>query len=239
MRIALAGILHETSTLVDTPTTMTDFERDHGIFRGEDLLDRFRGANICIGGFIDAAQRCGFEPVPLLSTSAHPGGRIHRQDYEDLRDEILQRLRDADLLVRLDGILLQMHGAMVADGIDDADGDMIDAVRHAVEDRPVVVTTDLHSNHTPLRMAAADAIVGYDTYPHVDMNERGQEAASIIARTVRGEIKPTMAMHQLPLFWNYRCQMTSHPTMDEVLRRIHDLQRRPGVVCACVATSFP
>ena len=89
------------------------------------------------------------------------------------------------------------------------------------------------------RVAAADALVGFDTFPHVDMAERGVEAAEIIARTVRGEIQPRMAIHQMPLFWSTACQVTAHPPMDEVLRQVHAMEARPGIVCVTIATGFP
>ena len=240
MRIATGGICHETSTLVATATTMRDFENGFGLFRGPEVLKRFRGTNTCTGGFIDGAVAHGFELIPLLWTSAYPGGLIRRDDYELLKGEFLDRLRKADAEETVAGALLDLHGAMVIEGIDDGDGDMIEAVRSVLgPGRPIVVTQDLHANHTCRRVAAADAIVGFDTYPHVDMAERGREAADILVRTVRGEVHPIMALKQLPLFWGTRCQVTAHPPMDEVLRRVHDLERRPGILSVTVATGFP
>lgn len=241
MRIATGGIIHETSTCVDSPTTMSQFEFDRGIIRGADIFDRFRGTNVCTGGFIAGAERCGFELVPLLRASAFPNGLIVRGDYEALKQELLDRLAAAERDGgRVDGALLDLHGAMVVDGIDDGDGDVIAAFREYLgPDRPIVVTQDLHGNHTRARVTLADALVGFDTFPHIDMAERGVEAAEIIARTVRGEIRPQMAIHQLPLFWSTRCQITAHPPMDEVLRRVHEIEARPGIICATIATGFP
>jgi microcystin degradation protein MlrC len=241
MRIALGGISHETSTFINTPTTLADFEQGFGLYRGTAVIERFRGANMCTGGFLDGADKHGFEPIPLLWTFAYPSGLIERQAYEALKAEFLQRLANAEVQGGpVDGVLLDLHGAMVVEGIEDGDGDFIESVRQAVgPDRPIVVTQDLHGNHTARRVAAADAIVGFDTYPHVDMGERGREAADLIVRIVRGEIRPTMALRQLPLFWGTRCQVTGHPPMDEVLRRVHELERRPGVLSVTVATGFP
>ncbi|MGE0605778.1 MAG: M81 family metallopeptidase [Pirellulales bacterium] len=238
MRIAMGGVSHETSTFVPTPTTVADFERGFGLYRGQQIIERFRGANICTGGFLDGAAKHGFESVPLLWTFAYPSGVIPRKDYDQLKGELLDRLRAADAESPLDGVLLDLHGAMVVEGIDDGDGDMIESVRQAVGNRPIVVTFDLHGNHTPRRVAAATAIVGFDTYPHVDMAERGREAADLIVRTIRGEIKPVMALRQLPLFWGTRCQVTGHPPMKEVLDRVHELEQRPGMLSVTVSTGF-
>jgi microcystin degradation protein MlrC len=239
MRIAIGGISHETSTFIDTPTTLADFEQGFGLYRGQEVVERFRGANTCTGGFLDGAARHGFEAVPLLWTFAYPSGLIRRADYDLLKGEFLDRLRAADADARLDGALLDLHGAMVVEGIDDGDGDLIEAVRGVLgADRPVVVTQDLHGNHTPRRVAAATAIVGFDTYPHVDMGDRGREAADLTVRAIRGEIRPVMALRQLPLFWGTRCQVTAHPPMDEVLRRVHELEQRPGILSVAISTGF-
>jgi microcystin degradation protein MlrC len=240
MRIAIGGIIHETSTFVRTRTTLADFSQSRGIARGAEILAVYTDTNVCTGGFLDGARRFDFEPVPLLRADAWPGGLIVRADYEALRDELCERLRQADAEARLDGVLLDLHGAMVVDGIDDGDGDVVAAVRNALgPDRPIVFTQDLHGNHTRLRVSAGDALIGFDTFPHVDMAERGLEAAELIARTVRGEIRPVMAIHQLPLFWATSKQVTAHPPMDEVIRQVHALETRPGILCVTVATGFP
>ena len=237
MRIATGGIIHETSTCVTTSTTMDDFEHDRGIIRGAAMLQRFRGANVQTGGFIAAADELGFELVPLLRASAFPGGLICRADYDALKAELIERLQSAG---PVDGVLLDLHGAMVVDGIDDGDGDVIAAVRAAVgPDVPIGVPQDLHGNHTEWRVEVADAIVGYDTFPHIDMAERGRETGEIIVRTIRGEIRPTMALHRLPMFWSTPCQVTAHPPMDEVIQRVHEMERRDGVISMTVATGFP
>src|SRR5262245_7093952 len=168
MQIAIGGISHETATFVDTPTTVADFERGFGLYRGDDVLERFRGTNICSGGFIDASIEHGFQPIPLLWTFAYPGGLIRRADYDSLKGELIARLRDADHNGAVDGALLDLHGAMVVEGIEDADADLIEAVRAVLgPSRPIAVTFDLHGNHTPRRVQAANVIVGFDTYPHV------------------------------------------------------------------------
>jgi microcystin degradation protein MlrC len=165
---------------------------------------------------------------------------VRRADYDALLRELLQRLQAADAATPLDGVLLDLHGAMVVEGIDDADGDVVAAVRHSIgPQRPIVVTYDLHGNHTPRRMQAANASLGYDTYPHIDMAERGREAAALIASAIRGEIRPVTALAQLPMFWSAPRQVTAHPPMDEVLRRVHAIEQKPGIIAASVATGFP
>src|SRR5438552_7200374 len=153
MRIAIGGISHETSTFAKTRTTLADFADGFGLFRGPQILERFRGTNICTGGFIEGAQRHGFELVPLLWGFAYPSGLITAEAYTALKGELLERLRNEQTHGGVDGVLLDLHGAMVVEGIEDADGDIITAVRDAVgPDCPIVVTFDLHSNHTARRV---------------------------------------------------------------------------------------
>ena len=171
MRIATGGVSHETSTFVKTRTTFQDFENGKGLLRGNEIIVQFRGTNICTGGFIDGAEKYAFELVPFLWTSAEPSGLIVREDYDALKAEFLARLQRAESEGGpVDGVLLDLHGAMVIEGAEDGDGDFIAAVREVMgPDRPIVVTQDLHSNRTKRRVEVADAIIGFDTYPHVDL----------------------------------------------------------------------
>ena len=160
MRIATGGISHETSTFARTPTTRREFETGLGLFRGPEILQHFRGTNSCTGGFIDGADRHGFELVPLLWTFAYPGGLIAAADYAALKAEFLDHLAQAVAVGGpVDGVLLDLHGAMVVEGIDDGDGDFLAAVRRAVGPGcPIVATFDLHGNHTQRRLDAATAV---------------------------------------------------------------------------------
>src|SRR5262249_44454413 len=157
------------------------------------------------------------------------------------KDEFLDRLRQAQAAPgSVDGVLLDLHGAMVVAGIDDADGDFIESVRNVVgPECPIVVTFDLHGNHSEKRVAAATAIIGFDTYPHVDMAERGREASDLIVATLRGTIRPVMAFERVPLFWGVENQVTAHHPMREVLDHVHAIEQRRGVVSVTLATGFP
>ncbi|MHC4877196.1 MAG: M81 family metallopeptidase [Planctomycetota bacterium] len=241
MRIAIGGISHETSSFAPGRTTIADFESGFGLYRGQEVTDRFRGSNTCTGGFLDGSDEHGFEAVPLLWGFAYPSGLIVRDEYETLKSDLLQRLADADTdSGPVDGVLLDLHGAMVVEGLDDGDGDLVMAVREVIgPDRPLITTYDLHGNHTVDRVEAADAIIGFDTFPHIDMAERGREAATMIVRTLRGEIHPVGAIHQLPMFWGTRRQVTAHPPMNDVMRRVHAIEERPGILSVTLATGFP
>ena len=241
MRIAIGGISHETSSFAVRQTTIADFESGFGLYRGDEILKRFTDTNICTGGFIDAARQLNFEVVPLLWGFAYPSGLIVAEDYQHLKQEFLERLDQHQATHGpVDGVLLDLHGAMVVDGIPDADGDLIESVRKPVgDDCPIVVTFDLHGNHTERRVRAATAIVGFDTYPHIDMAERGREAAELIVRTIHREIMPRMAFRSIPLFWHTPTQVTALAPMNEVMDRVHHLESQPGILSVTLATGFP
>lgn len=239
MRILTGGILHESSTFAAGTTSLRYFETGRGLLRGEAILHTFRGANVCPGGFIEGAETHGFELVPLLWTFATPSAVVERAAYEALKAEFLAGLRREGAR-GCDGVLLDLHGAMVVEGIEDADADLLAAVREAVgEQTPVMVTTDLHSNHSAARVAACNAIIGYDTFPHVDMAERGREAADLMVRTLRGEVRPVSAIRKIPLIWSAELQVTAHPPMNEVMQRVFAAERQPGMLAVTLATGFP
>lgn len=241
MRVAIGGISHETSTFARTRTTLPEFVTGFGLFRGEEIIERFRGSNICTGGFLDGAARHHFQVVPLLWGFAYPSGVITAETYATLKGEFLQRLRDEQQAHGpVDGVLLDQHGAMVVEGIPDADGDFLAAVRQAVGPHcPVVATFDLHGNHSELRARMATAVVGFDTYPHVDMAERGREASDILVAAIRGEIRPVTAWRPIPLFWSAACQITHQQPMKDAIDMIHRLESRPGILSVTLATGFP
>jgi microcystin degradation protein MlrC len=239
MRIITGGVLHETSTFAAGTTTVRDFETGKGLLRGAALFDTFRGANFCPGGFLEGAERHGFELVPLLWTFATPSGLIERAGYEALKSEFLAGLR-RECAPGVDGVLLDLHGAMVVEDIEDADTDFLAGVRQVVgESIPVIVTTDLHANHSAVRIAACSAIIGYDTYPHVDMAERGREAADLMVRTIHGGVRPVSAIRKIPLIWSAELQVTAHPPMEEVMQRVFEAERRPGILSVTLSTGFP
>lgn len=237
VRIAAGGFTHETSTFTPVRTTRADFDTGYGFFRGDEIFEHLTNVNVPTAGFIEGGRIHGFDVVPLLWTFAYSSGLSDRETYEEIKNELLARLKAA---LPLDGVLLDQHGAFVTDGIDDADGDVIQSVRDLIgPECPIVVVFDLHSNHTQKRLEAADAIVGFDTFPHVDEAERGLEAAGLIVRIIRGEIKPTSALVHVPLFVHPTRQVSGIWPWREATAELHRLEDEPGVLTATIATGFP
>ena len=235
MRIATGCIGHETNTFSPVATGLDNFKG--GNFHvGDEIVAAFAGTHTITGGFLEQAGVVGIEVIPLLWTFATPSGTIEQRAYEALKEEFLACLQQAG---PLDGVFLDLHGAMVTEAHEDAEGNLLRAVREKVGSLPLVVTLDLHANITEQMAEYADVIIGFDTYPHVDCHERGMEGAQVIAEMVVGRIRPTMAYRQLPLLTSPPPQCSMRPPMSEAVAYLHALEARPGVVTATLSMGFP
>ncbi len=237
MRIATGGINHESNTFSTIPTTWESFAGNNGLSEGEAIVERFSGTNTITCGFIEGCSEYGYELLPLIWASATPSDAVQQEAYERLKSRLLKRLEG---LGKVDGVLLDLHGAMVAKETDDVEGDLLEAVRGVVgPNTPLVATLDLHTNMTQQMVRNADVLVGFDTYPHVDMFERGKEAAAILRSMLERGIRPTMAFHKLPLFWAVSKQITDKPPMKDVLDYAHRIEGETGIINVTFSTGFP
>ena len=172
--------------------------------------------------------------VESLAAFAQPAGITVRKVYESLRDEILTDLRAAD---PVDIVLLVMHGAMVADGYDDCEGDLLQRVRAIVGPDVVVgLELDLHCSITQKMLDHADAIITFKEYPHVDGLARAEELFDICKRTLDGEIRPVMAMHDCRMINMWR---TPVEPIRSVVADMQAAETRDGVLSVSFAHGFP
>ena len=236
MRIATGGISHETSTFTTVPTTISSADERQGYLHGQEILDKYRGVNTPIGGFIEGADAHGLDLVPTIFWEAHPGAPLPRADFATIVNDLLRGIEAAG---KIDGVLLELHGAMVAEDVPDGEGHILAAVRELVGPGiPVVAQLDIHSNVSCRMVEKADVLIGRETYPEVDMAERGRECADVLFRIVQEGLRPTMALHQMTLVWGMN-QVTAHLPMREAIDYLHEVESRPGVVCASIATCYP
>src|SRR5262249_18822605 len=167
MRMAIAGFMHESNTFNPLRTDRAAFAAQSLLF-GDELVREWRDAHHEVGGFLEAAQTLGFEPVPLLMAWATPAGPV----TADVFDEVTGRLVDGLRREKPDGLLLALHGAMVGEGNLDADGETLSRLRAALgHELPIVVTLDLHGNLSERLIRHSTAAVAYRTCPHVDQRE--------------------------------------------------------------------
>ncbi len=240
MRVATGGLSHESSTFTPVPTTRESYA-ERFLLEGDDILRTFAGTNTPIGGFIAGAQVHDFELIPTLFGEPQPSAPTPRPLYDELLGRMLAGIANA---LPLDGVLLELHGSMAvgdldaADGLGDAEGHLLAAVRETVgPDVPVLAQLDIHSNVSQQMAAKADVLIGRETYPEIDMAARGRECADVLARIVREGLRPTMALHQIPMVWGLN-QVTAHPPMRDAIAELHRIESLPGVVCGSIATCF-
>lgn len=241
MIIASGGIQHETNTFSHVPTTLADFQRDSQCgpnFEGGDFLRKmYSGTAKIHGGYLAGAQEANIDLRPLFCAHAQPAGAVTQSAFDTMTDMFLDRLKK---LGPVDGILLDLHGAMVAEDFEDAEGEFARRVREQVGmEIPIVMTLDYHANITAQMATLANVIIGYDTYPHVDMNERGREAILLLRRIINGEVTPCMTYAQVPLLTLPPMQCTLREPMRTLMNQVHELESRPGVLTATVAMGFP
>jgi microcystin degradation protein MlrC len=234
MRIFSATIATETNTFSPLPTSLASYCEGVWLRPGEHPE---AAPLMCTAPLWVARRRAAAEGFTLIEGScfaASPAGLTSRADYEAMRDEILDQVRAA---LPLDGVLLGLHGAMVAQGYDDVEGDVIERVRAIVGPGcRIGVELDPHCHLTLLRVRMSDFIVLYKEFPHTDVVERAEDLLDIMLRTLRGEVRPVMAL--------YDCrQIGSYPTTLKLMRgfvdRMAALEGHDGVLSVSIGHCFP
>lgn len=228
MKVFAGGIITETNTFSPMPTGMRDF---HIVRAGAIPEDGISAVMDC---WQQRTEERGWEFIFSLEAGAQPAGITTRATYESLRDEMFDALKAA---LPVDMVLLNLHGAMVADGYDDCETDMITRAREiAGPDAKIGVELDLHCDVTDDMIEHADIIVIYKEYPHVDIADRAEEVFSLTADAAEGKIKPTMAL--------YDCRMIGmYLTPDEPMRSLVDsmieMEGKDGLLSVSIAHCFP
>jgi microcystin degradation protein MlrC len=225
MRIAVGGIMHESNTFADLPTDRRRFE-EGSVTRGDALALAWRDAHHEVGGFFEGAERFGFDVAPTVMAWATPAGPVE----DDVIDEVVEEIVDGCRRSSADGLLLALHGAMVSRGHADADGEVLRRLRSALGELPIVATLDYHGNVSHPMAENADALVGYQTYPHIDQRRCGVDAAGLIARTVRREIRPVVELAKPPMILNLLGQDTDRKPMLSLMKAARDAER--GAACS-------
>ena len=235
-RIAIGGIWHETNGFAAGLTELADFHA-YQYAEGAAMLERYRGTGTELGGMIASAGDCAFELLPTVFTGAVPSATIARSALDTLCTGIRAHLAASG---RVDGMLLVLHGAAAAEGIDDADAFVLERIREVLpHPLPIAATFDFHANLSEAMVAGADVLVGYDTFPHVDMAERGAEAARLLARLLTSPRRPARALAKVPLLTVPQKQATDREPAKSIMSALHAIEARPEIWCGSVALGFP
>ena len=238
-RIAIGGFQHETNTFAPSLATLREFEMGDEwpeLTTGAGLPDRVRGMNLPIAGFIDEAERSGHRLLPTTWGSASPSSYVTEHAYEHIAGLIVEGLRAAR---PLDAVYLCLHGAMVSEHLEDGEGELLRRVRSLVGgDVPVVASLDFHSNMTPEMIEHADALVGFRTYPHIDMADTGRRTARHLDGLLRGSGATHRAFRQVPFMIPLTWQCTTSEPMRSIMEMRDDLEDAE-VASLSVMAGFP
>jgi microcystin degradation protein MlrC len=238
-RIAVGGFLHETNTFAPTKATYDAFVHGGGWPRmelGANLLKTLRRINVGLSGFIEAAEAEGWDLVPTIFTAATPCAHVTTDAYERIAKVIVDGIASAG---KLDAVYLDLHGAMVAEHLDDGEGEILARVRKVIgKDLPLVVSLDLHANVTPEMVEHADALIAYRTYPHVDMAETGRACARHLALLLRTKQRFAKAFRQSPFLIPISWQCTNDQPTRGIYEKLAALQSE-AVPTLSFAPGFP
>ena len=235
-RVLLAQFMHETNTFSKLPTTLDDYRRRF-LVEGEAMVSKFKGTRNEMGGYIDAAATHGWQPVYAVAANATPSGTLTRETWETIRDIILKTARKAG---KLDGICLSLHGAMVSETEDDAEGALLEALRGIVgPDVPIATTLDLHANATVRMASNANALVSYRTYPHIDGYDRAVQAAALVQAAMEGNKRPRCLLVQPAMLEGADHGRTTQPgQMRDMLAKADAFEKEPGINVVSIQAGF-
>ncbi len=233
MRFVIAGVAHESNSFSSVPTRYEDFT----ILDGEQIIEQHTTANSTLTGYLKACREAGVEAVPVYAARATPSGPVTAEAFERLTTEMVAAIKAAG---PIDGVLMYQHGAHVADGQVDADGEITRRAREAVGvGVPIAVTLDMHANVSEGLIQHSDVLVVWRTNPHVDADVRAFEAATLAIRQARGEVTPTQALVQVPAAINILRQDTSLEPMASLVAELEAVAGRDDVLSASLAEGYP
>lgn len=232
MRLVLATMKHETNTFSPVPTDLARFG-GRGLHRGAAVVEAYTGTNTPLAAYLDLARAAGAEIVTPIAAEASPSGPVQRAAYEEMTGAIV------DAVARgCDGVMLDLHGAMVAEHHDDGEGELLARIRAVAPGIPICVTLDMHCNLTARMVENCTMMIGYKTYPHVDMREVGGHIGRVFLRSLAGEVNPVMVWGNAPVL----AQTLRMGTADEPMRGLQAMARdaeRGAILAATFFGGFP
>lgn len=235
-RVLIAGFKHETNTFSILETGIPAY-RERALYFGDEVPKTFRDTNSEIAGFMDVCDRHGWQPCFSVAADASPSGRVTKAAYDEITGRILA---DAVAEGPVDAVLLQLHGAMVADHTDDGEGLLLRMLRQKLGPAvPIGATLDLHANVTDDMARYADVIVSYRTYPHIDQRAIANECGDLVARALAGEIAPVCTVRRGPMILGVDHGRTTAPgPMLDALAMAKAAAETPTILSVSVLAGF-
>ena len=233
MRLVLGMMKHETNTFSPLRTDWARFQ-DWSAFAGEAARKAFETTAMPLGAYMKLARERGAEFTIPMAAEAMPSGPVERDAYERMAGAICEAVAKG-----CDGVLLDLHGAMVTVDHEDGEGELLARIRKIAPDVPIAVTLDLHTNLTQRMVDNCTALIGYKTYPHVDMYEVAEQVGRIVLDSMEDKCRPVMAWRSLPLLSQTLRQGTDDEPMKSLIAMTRAAEAQPGVMAASVFGGFP
>ncbi|MFP6770852.1 MAG: M81 family metallopeptidase [Alphaproteobacteria bacterium] len=230
MKLVLALMRHETNTFSPLATPLSSFRPKSG----QRAAELYRGTNNPIAAFMDIAEREGAEYTVPMIANANPSGAVDQAAFDQMADSICQAVGAG-----CDGVMLDLHGAMVTQDHDDGEGELLRRIRAIAPGIPIAVALGFHTNLTAVMVNNATVITGYCTYPHIDMGETGRRAGETLIRAMAGEIKPLMLWHSLPMLTHMLRQTPMDQPMKDIMNRAMAAEAAGEVLHASIFGGFP
>jgi microcystin degradation protein MlrC len=234
-RVLTARFMHETNTFSRVPTDMAMIRRRDYHLENE-IPVAFRGTQSAFGAAFEAADKFGWTLVYPVSANPNPSGIVTDEAFETITRMIIDAVGSKG---PIDGVLLFLHGAMVSDSQEDAEGEFLARLRRRLGSGvPVVVTLDLHANVTQRMADNANALIAYRTYPHIDYYERAWQGAELLERAMRGEIRPKTVIARRPMIYGLDHGRTQRGPMAELIARAEAIENRGEALVVSICAGF-
>ena len=232
MRIVIAMMKHETNTFSPVVTDWARFEA-WGAYVGEAVQGTYAATRMPVAAYMALARERGAEIVTPLAAEAMPSGPVREDAYERMAGLVCDAVAGG-----CDAALLDLHGAMVAEHVLDGEGELLRRVRTVAPDLPIAVTCDLHCNLTAAMVENCTALIGYKTYPHVDMYEVAEQIGRAVLDAVDGRVYPVVSWGRTDLLSQTLCQGTDDEPMRSLIAMCREAEEREGVLAATTFGGF-
>jgi microcystin degradation protein MlrC len=238
MRLLIAMMKHETNTFSPVPTPLTRFGHGPGPLYGEAAIRAYRGTGSGLGAYLDLAERERAEVVLPIAAGAPPSRPVEDAAFEHMAGIICDAVGKGGF----DGIMLDLHGAMVTESFEDGEGELLRRIRAIDPATPIAVSLDMHANLYDAIVDNATVVAGYRTYPHIDTYDTAKRAGEILLKAMRGEVSPVIAWGNAPMLPHVMRQGSDDHPNKELQARVASMSTpgaEGGALAASLFTGFP
>jgi len=224
---------HETNTFSPIPTSLDRFF-EWGGHLGDDAYHAYKGTGMPFSAYIDVAETAGHQVITPIAAEAMPSGIVQAEAYNFMTKQILEAVQTG-----VDAALLDLHSAMVSETTDDGEGTLLYEMRKINPQLPIGVTYDLHANLTQKMVENCTCLIGYKTYPHIDMYEVGSQIADILLNSIDENYEPVIYWARPPVLAQTLRMGHSDEPMKSILALTKEAEKDPEILAATVFGGFP